>query len=981
MPISESGASPGGDLAERRLPALLLDAAETGLTGVLHLHRGQIRKSITLDEGRPVAVASSARDETLGQFLRDLGIITAEQHQRALREASTRRRRIGEMLIEIGALEQASLFDALAAQVRLKLVRSLRWPEGRWRFEPQGERHGAAGAPVNITELILRGLKETSRISSPLPPHLAALRNQAVWLNERGQCLRPSWARIHGEDLGSAIPGEPSHRVPVEQLLASGGSERVLALLDALWHCDALSAAGGLLVAAGDRRAEGHENITVTELSDRSRRHATETIDGPPLYDVLFSDGSDDWSNVTTRTGSFPLLLGELQVPDSGRLELGSAPPPAPDPQPRVLLDIYLRFQGATHYEVLGVPPTASMMSIDSAAGRVEAELEASGALAEGALHDHAALPSAPSSLREQRSGLGRGDGEGAVLARAIRGALHHARAVLLDEEARAAYDRALASEPHRGSQHMQAEVAFTRAREAAGRQQWATAIRELRTAVELAPGEATYHAELGWCHYLQGERSARAADQARPHLNQALAIDPDHGAAHEYKGVISAALGTDEVEAVFHLQRALDADPGRAAALDALEHLLDQRGEHRRIERQYRRLLMVAAGTPLELGLWVRMARLYRDRLGDPESARVAFEAAARLAPDDPEIAAILADFESGGESRFHEESHRYLTRWLESPGDPEPGRRLHELALDSQMFDRAFIAASNLVAIGAADARAEETFRRFRPRFVVRAQRAVDADRWRLVADAADSPEIAELMALLAPVIRELAPVTLAELEVGPEDRVADEALPAVLARIRGYVAHVLGVAEPPVYRRADFGQQIHVGGIHPPVLLVGEDIVATPERIELAFRLGRAMSYLRPGRALGGSHPAGFLRQVVLAGFHAAHPEIAGADPEGARIAEAIARLPGAARDELRARLDGIQRRGGGLDLSEWRRALARTANRVGLLLCGDVPAAYRYVRDVGGPEAATELLGFAIDPGFARLRAAMGLSIEV
>ena len=66
---------------------------------------------------------------------------------------------------------------------------------------------------------------------------------------------------------------------------------------------------------------------------------------------------------------------------------------------------------------------------------------------------------------------------------------------------------------------------------------------------------------------------------------------------------------------------------------------------------------------------------------------------------------------------------------------------------------------------------------------------------------------------------------------------------------------------------------------------------------------------------------------------------------------------------------------------LNLTEWVRAMSRTADRVGLILCGDVPAAMRFARDGGSREHVSELCDFAMSPALAKLRALMGLSIDV
>lgn len=930
-----------GELAERRLPAVLLDLVEAKETGTLHLVRGKIHKSVVLSGGHPVSVRSNAREETLGQFLRGHGVISAEHHAAAIRQSAASRRRIGEVLVGLGALTEAQLLDALAAQVRFKLVRSLRWPDGTWRFEPLREVTAAAGAPplsINVVDLILRGLRETARLS-PMPPHLRALRDVPLRLSDRGRRLRPAWTQVFGE-VGDAIAADTTAAALIDRGFAR---DSVYGLLDALWLCDGLAADDAAPVeirgsAAGDRS----EGFSIRELRARSERSRT---DGPPLHDVLFGDAGDD-----ELTGTEPIAVSPRAASEFG--DQRTAVPKAP---PQALLQAYLRIQGANHYDVVGAAPTDSRDAIETAIAEAETELAAAGLLA--------------AETAEQ------------PLARAVRDAFGAARATLLDDSARVAYDRSLERATREGTAGgIDAEVAYERALEAIRRKEWADAVRDLHTAVELAPHEATYRAELGWCHYLKGHRTARAADQARPHLNQALAIDVDHAAAHEYKGVISADLGTDEVEALFHLQRALDADPGRASALEAFEQLLSRRGEHRRLERQYRRLIQRVAGSHLELDLWLRMARLYRNKLNDPASARIAFEAAAQLAPEDPEIEALITDLEAGRGGRFFAESAVYYQRWSAAPHDPEPGRRLLAMATDAGLHDHAFIAASNLVAIGAADKRAEELFRRYRPRFAIRAQRQLDSDTWAALATDADSPRVSALLALLAPAIHQLMPVTLSELEVSGSARVSEDRLPAAFVDVRAYAGHMLGVPEPPVYIRGDLDQQIHVGGVNPPVLLVGSEILSTPERLELAFRLGRAMTYLLPGRALGGSHPAGALKRFVLAAYYVKHPELDG-PPELAPVIAAVGSLPSAALHQIGALVDELGATQPNLNLSEWRRGLARTANRVGLLLCGDVPASVRFVVDTTGSEAATELLGFASSPAFPALRRALGLSIDV
>jgi hypothetical protein len=139
---------------------------------------------------------------------------------------------------------------------------------------------------------------------------------------------------------------------------------------------------------------------------------------------------------------------------------------------------------------------------------------------------------------------------------------------------------------------------------------------------------------------------------------------------------------------------------------------------------------------------------------------------------------------------------------------------------------------------------------------------------------------------------------------------------------------------------------------------------------------------MTYLRPGRALAGSHPARFLKQVVLAAYASASGSTSGdATADAARLRDAIDRMDPDRLAEVHTLVSHITGENERLNLTRWSQALARTADRVGLVLCGDLPIATRFTRDSGSREHVSELIAFAIGPEYLRLRAMMGLSIDV
>jgi two-component system response regulator MprA len=958
-----------GDLATRPLPAVLLDLQEAGVTGRLLLRRARVAKTVDLADGELVGAASSTRDETLGHFLVGSGVITDEQHRAAVARAAQRGEKIGAVLVAMGVLTPAKLADQLTAQARHKLVQALRWPHGAWRFEPQPASAAHDGLRLRTIDVVLGGLRDTFD-PEVLPDSVAALAGHPLELTDRGHRLAADIRKWWGDGVITALkPG-----VTLGDLVDSGLDRR--ALYAAL---DALVLVGGLiprLPAVGLGSAgPGGMNGDAGDFGQREStqmfiaRRLTDTMPGEArhLYEMLFEDSS---SGDPVAAGNEPLDLDapqDLLDGDSGVIEIGDAAAMASanldeaTVARRALLREFLRIQGVDHYGILLVDRRASAAEIGAALAERLSKFS----------RDFYARFELGRDLEKLEE---------------VHGAYTRARATLLDDGRRRQYDRDQAGgDLSEQAPSLDAELAFRAGEELLARRHFANAIAKFAAAAAAAPDEADYHAALGWAHWLAGGSDARAADLARPHLNQALAINPDHATAHDYTGRIDAALGTDDALAVFHLERALDIDPGRLEALVEIERIFLRRSDARPLERLYRRLLYRSAGRSpaIEARLWLRLGGLARDHLDDLVGARAAFANALRIAPADPTATTALSDLERRRDHGTDGDWDALRAQWRRDYSAPGAGAELVKHASAGGRHDATFLAASALVAMGDADADTDALYQRFRPRFVIRAQHALGLAEWSQLRHADDALEIGALLELLAPAARALMPLTLADLELDESMQVSEVDLPAGFARMRGYVANLFAVAPPAVYVRSDFGHQIHVGALDQPVLLAGDEALTAPERGELAFRLARAMTYLWPGRAVGGSRPARVLKRVVLAAFAAAAPQAAvgliGADAEAQAAQAAFAGLDDEIQQKARAVVLRLVARSPSFNLSKWARGLARTADRAGLLVSGDLPAARRFAAELGAHD--DDLLDFALSPAHLALRTELGLSIDV
>lgn len=178
-----------------------------------------------------------------------------------------------------------------------------------------------------------------------------------------------------------------------------------------------------------------------------------------------------------------------------------------------------------------------------------------------------------------------------------------------------------------------------------------------------------------------------------------------------------------------------------------------------------------------------------------------------------------------------------------------------------------------------------------------------------------------------------------------VGPADRLPpSESSADEVARLFAMCCRVLGNRKAALYRSGKpEGAWPALSALPPTALVFGPGLSALPPQ-EALFVMGRAVALLRPEYILAEAMPPREMAQLfglVIKAFHPRHMRQAG---------EAVA----AWRRELpyRAvkRLSDLLREQPDVKFSTaaWRRAVRRTANRTGLVLCGDLQVAVAVLR---------------------------------
>ncbi len=1024
--------SSSGSLAERSPSRVLLDLWEAQLSGILLLQRGQVKKEIALVDGRPVNVESNLRTETLSQFLIARGIIDDKKNQVALQRAQETRARYGRVLVELGYLTERDLLFHLAAQMRMKIANTLRWQDGTWTFANADAPTDRMQFPIDAPRLVFAGLKKSAKVDK-----IAESYGKGSWrviLTPRAQRHREAFTRVFGPDGFVQFESSPA----ISDLKARADFNDLLVQIDVLLTC------GLMDIEAVEQATENYIDLDPTALTQLSISE-TKAETAAPLYDELFGQPTATAipRNAPTRvSGVIPeLLKAANRNEDSGLLLIPGVEGDAPESPPmsrveshkegrrlealealrRDIINAYLEIHTKDYFQVLKVPTDAKIEDIAAAYGDLGARFslaqfsadELGSDYYERLLELHEVFRQAYETLSSSEKRL------------RYRQTLHVKELTTLAPSA------------------IDSELLVQEASELLAAGDARLARQKLEEVVTSVSDQADYHALLGWAVFLdEGGQSTDAAEVraaaciAWLNLEQAFAIDADNLTAHESAGRIFAVTGENE-RAVTHLEATLAQDPSRQEAFSALVTLLERNDDYPRLEQLYRRTIH-ALGSDINpdraFDLWVRLWELYRDHLHDEKSAQLAFTVASRLRPDDARLILTLppkapppapvpesrptppqpkappakdedalgarrttrvqlpvtdeeinlsdADAAFATDSNWLSNSEAVLAKWKGALAEPAPGREYFDLMIAADRWDAAYITGAVLSSHGDTTSEAVAYFQRYRPRFLVRAQARFGLELVERIRHSDDNPALSELFRI---VFSAYSPTfSLTSLGVTPHDRVALDAVSEPFDNVTRYLAHELAVDMPYIYRREDIGANVQIGATWPPILLAGNEALDLTNRTELAFHIARALSYLLPGRAMTAALRSEQLKQFLMAAMSLVRPSLPVDDKTG-EIASLRERFLDNMPDfilQVSPLVERVLRSSQGkLNLSKYVRGMARTADRIGLTLCNDLPVAHRVVEQSGVQGASQDLFEFALSAEFQALRKELGLSVSV
>ena len=562
-----------------------------------------------------------------------------------------------------------------------------------------------------------------------------------------------------------------------------------------------------------------------------------------------------------------------------------------------------------------------------------------------------------------------------------IVAALDAAYGVLKQPQTRASYDEQLAAQRGSGAGNaaMRAEDCYQRGKELLQRGHHADALLAFADARRLQD-QPLYRAEEALAHFLGHGRTATAGAEAMLQVQEALAADPRHPAPYVAAGRISLALDAG-VEGVQHLQEAIRLDPTRSEAFELLEQ--HWRGQQRFdcLEEEYRRTIFLLGNADRRwaVALWKRLARLYREQLGDERRALLAAKAALKLDPADTDLRRQVAQGDAADPRRWADAVTGFRAALRADPRDRAALQQLFQLHREAGRLEPARDVAAAAMLRGVANTDQLRFIAEQTTAPPVAAVPILGEQQWAVIRHPEADPGLTELFRLVAPLLSELHP-TLPGVAGAPPPVAAETVWRVPPTQELARLARQLEVPEPRLVLSPLAGDAIEAFDGAPPVLIVGPSALEPRDDGMVEFRLARALAQLRPGWIAACGREVALLQDYLVACVEVwrLDLDLAGAEPrrEAARV-QHVARALRGRKTLVDAGVAWAERWSGEgapsarRSVARWLTGVQRSADRAALLLGGDLVAAGRVVAE-RDPVAEAALIDFALSAEYAEAR---------
>lgn len=150
-----------GEIAEGALPEVLRRLYVGRRSGTLHLVKGDEEQKLRFRRGHIVNAHTNVVEGRLGEMLVRRGFLAEADLARATEIVVRDKRRLGEVLAELGLLDGSGLEDAIALHVHEMLARLFAWSDGLYAFKDEADApwEGEVTLKLSTGELILDAVR------------------------------------------------------------------------------------------------------------------------------------------------------------------------------------------------------------------------------------------------------------------------------------------------------------------------------------------------------------------------------------------------------------------------------------------------------------------------------------------------------------------------------------------------------------------------------------------------------------------------------------------------------------------------------------------------------------------------------------------------------------------------------------------------------------------------------------------------------
>ena len=463
-------------------------------------------------------------------------------------------------------------------------------------------------------------------------------------------------------------------------------------------------------------------------------------------------------------------------------------------------------------------------------------------------------------------------------------------------------------------------------------------------------------------------------------------------------------------VEAVDLYNQALDEDPDDRRSFERIERILTSRQDWGELARAYRRMIKhldvspPADKRPWLLALWRGLAEVSRVRQADMAAAAAAYEVCVSLAPDDNrQREALVEVYEAQGAQGFAgavKIREQLLTAASDADGAAQQVRALARLYAEHQRYDRAFCACAALCALMKANAQEKAFYGQHAMPGVPLAKAGLNESLWQgWVCSPGQDRRISQVLAAVSASIAMSRAREAQALGLNLDQRVDLAQDNSSVSQILAYVSRLIGVPLPAIYVPPTAPDEIDLvvlleGKQVLPAFVLGRGLVSGRTDRELAFLLAKKLVGLRADHFLLWPQVVptqSELRVILAAAIKLLRPQFDLPDTDPAAVRKYVSflqkMLPRAQLMSMNAAVEQLVADPASVDLGAWAAAAEESANRTGLLACGDVVAAAReLVKDArvrqGRPEEAIlDLARWSVTTQHLDLREQLGLALVV